>query len=81
MADFNSHCGAVHLNRNITTGLDRLNASLKIALNGTISLEMWIVFAKSEIGAFESGQLLGIARRLLDTSKMFSSLLGGVGST
>ena len=30
-------CSAVHLNRNITTGLDRLNASLKIALNGTIS--------------------------------------------
>ena len=81
MADFNFQPMEVQLNRNITTGLDRLNASLKIALNGTISLEMWIVFAKSEIGAFESGQLLARARRLLDTSKMFTSLKGGVGST
>ena len=33
-----SGLGWLHLNRNITTGLNRLNASLKIALNGTTSL-------------------------------------------
>ena len=40
---------------------------------------MWIVFAKSEIGTFEeSGKA---EQRLLDTSKMFTGLGGGVGST
>ena len=60
----------MYLNRNITTGLDRLNASPKIALNGT-----------REIGTFALQSSTRQRGGLLDTSKMFTSLKGGVGST